>query len=316
MILINPLPNNFLVQMKYMRDAVADVLPELGLEDERVVVLDADLGHSTRAAAFGERFPDRYFQMGIAEQNMVGVAAGLAAEGKIPFVSTFAIFGARAWEQIRLSVAYSGLPVKFIFTHAGLATGPDGASHQMTEDIALMAAVPGMAVFAPSDYESARWAILSAYSWPGPAYIRMVRPKSPVIYPRDFPFSPTVIHGAGNVAIISTGLLSPVALEAQRLLSEKGIACAVYDVLRVKPLEPSWLGRGHRAFVVAEDHVRHGGLFSVVAQSVAESGEPVRMKAVNAGDCFGESGDTDELYEKYGFTSDNLARLAEEIAHG
>jgi len=297
--------------VRYMRDAVGEVLCELGERDERVVVLDADLGHSTRAAAFGERFPDRYFQMGIAEQNMVGVAAGLAAEGKIPFVSTFAIFGARAWEQIRLSVAYSGLPVRFIFTHAGIATGPDGASHQMTEDIALMAAIPGMAVFSPSDYYSAKWALREAYAWPGPAYIRMVRPKSPVVYPENYPFGPTVVHGSScETAIISTGLLTPIALEAQGLLSERGIPCVVYDVLRIKPIEPAWLGRGHRFLVVAEDHVRHGGLFSVVAQTLAEAGEIVRASSLNIGDAFGESGETDELYGRYGFTPDGLARIA------
>ncbi len=303
--------------MRYMRDAVGDVLPELGELDERVVVLDADLGHSTRAAAFADRFPDRYFQMGIAEQNMVGVAAGLAAEGKIPFVSTFAIFGARAWEQIRLSVAYSGLPVKFIFTHAGIATGPDGASHQMTEDIALMAAVPGMTVFSPSDYASAKWALREAYSCPGPAYIRMTRPKSPDVYPEDYPFSPTVLHGGpAGLAIVSTGLLTPVALRAQNLLSERGIPSVVYDVLRLKPLVPTWLEPGHAAFVVAEDHARHGGLFSVVAQSLVEQGARAIVKSLNAGDGFGESGETGELYEKYGFTPDNLARLAEEALRG
>ena len=296
-----------------MRDAVGEVLCELGERDERVVVLDADLGHSTRAAAFGERFPDRYFQMGIAEQNMVGVAAGLAAEGKIPFVSTFAIFGARAWEQIRLSVAYSGLPVKFIFTHAGIATGPDGASHQMTEDIALMASVPGMAVFSPADYPSAKWALREAHACPGPAYIRMVRPKSPVVYADDYPFGPTVVHGdAGEIAIVSTGLLTPVALEAQKLLSSKGLSSVVYDVLRIKPVESSWLGKGHRAFVVAEDHARHGGLFSVVAQTLAEAGEIVSVSCLNTGDAFGESGETHELYEKHGFTPENLARIAAE----
>ena len=297
--------------MRYMRDAVGEVLCELGKSDERVVVLDADLGHSTRAAAFGERFPSRYFQMGIAEENMVGVAAGLAAEGKIPFVSTFAIFGARAWEQIRLSVAYSGLPVRFIFTHAGLATGPDGASHQMTEDIALMASVPGMTVFSPSDYASAKWAIREAYSWPGPAYIRMTRPKGPDIYPEDYAFSPTVIRGGpAGLAIISTGLLTPVALDAQKLLASKGLSSVVYDVLRIKPVEPSWLGKGHKGIVVAEDHVRHGGLFSVVAQTLAEAGEPILVSSLNAGDAFGESGETSDLYEKHGFTPENLARIA------
>ncbi len=300
-----------------MRDAVGDVLPELGERDDRVVVLDADLGHSTRAAVFGDRFPDRYFQMGIAEQNMVGVAAGLAAEGKIPFVSTFAIFGARAWEQIRLSVAYSGLPVKFIFTHAGLATGPDGASHQMTEDIALMSAIPGMTVFSPSDYASAKWALREAYSCPGPAYIRMTRPKGPDIYPENYPFSPTVVHGGpAGLAIVSTGLLTPVALKAREILSSRGIPSVVYDVMRIKPLVPSWLGKNHSAFVVAEDHVRHGGLFSVLAQTLVEAGEVVRVVPLNMGDGFGESGETIELYEKYGFTPENLVRLAEEAVGG
>ncbi|MGB9589292.1 MAG: transketolase family protein [candidate division WOR-3 bacterium] len=303
--------------MRYMRDAVGEVLCELGERDERVVVLDADLGHSTRAAAFGDRFPDRYFQMGIAEQNMVGVAAGLAAEGKIPFVSTFAIFGARAWEQVRLSVAYSGLPVKFIFTHAGLATGPDGASHQMTEDISLMASVPGMTVFSPSDYASAKWALREAYTSPGPAYVRMTRPKGPDVYPEDHPFAPTIIHGEpADLAIISTGLLTPVALEAQRLLASRGVLSTLYDVLRIKPLEALWLSEGHRAVLVVEDHVRHGGLFSLVAQSLVELGLPVLVRSINMGDGFGESGETGELYEKYGFAPENLARLAEEAIKG
>ena len=294
--------------MKYMRDAIGDVLLELGERDRRVVVLDADLGHSTRAAKFGERFPERYFEMGIAEQNMVGVAAGLAAEGKVPFVTTFAVFGTRAWEQARLSVAYSRLPVKFLLTHAGLATGPDGASHQMAEDIALFGAIPGMRVWAPSDYWAARAAIRWAYEYEGPGYVRMVRPKSPLIYEAE-PESPLVVHGKGKgVVIMAHGLLVPVALEAKALLEKEGIEASVYDFIQLKPL-PEFEVEPGGVVLVAEDHVAHGGLASMVAPRLLEKGFRGKFLTLNLGDRFGESGETWELYSLYGFTAERIAEL-------
>ncbi len=294
--------------MKYMRDAIGDLLPELGERDPRIVVLDADLGHSTRAAKFAERFPERYFEMGIAEQNMVGAAAGLASEGKIPFVTTFAVFGTRAWEQVRLSVAYSRLPVKLLLTHAGLATGPDGASHQMAEDIALFAAVPGMRVWAPSDYWAARAAIRWAYEYEGPAYVRMVRPKSPLVYQTE-PSGPLVIHGqAADGVIMAHGLLVPIALEAQKLLEAQGVKVAVYDFIGLKPL-PEFEVPLEGLVLVAEDHVAHGGLASIVAQKLLEMGFRGKFLTLNLGDRFGESGETWELYERYGFTPKNICEM-------
>ncbi len=294
--------------MKYMRDAIGEVLLELGEQDLRVVVLDADLGHSTRAARFGERFPERYFEMGIAEQNMVGAAAGLASEGKIPFVTTFAVFGTRAWEQARLSVAYSRLPVKFLLTHAGLATGPDGASHQMAEDIALFAAIPGMAVWAPSDYWAARAAIRWAYEHEGPAYVRMVRPKSPLVYEAE-PLTPLVVHGEPTqVVLMAHGLLVPICLEAKKALESEGIQAAVYDFIRLKPL-PEFEVPETSVVLVAEDHVAHGGLASLVAQELLRKGFRGKFLTLNLGDRFGESGETWELYERYGFTAENIINM-------
>jgi transketolase len=223
-----------------IRKAYGDFLVEIG-EDRRVVVLDADLGHSTNAAKFKEKYPERYIELGIQEQNMMGIAAGLAAVGLIPFTSSFAIFSAgRPWEQIRLSIAYSNFNVKIVATHAGIATGEDGASHQMSEDISLMSSIPGMVVLSPSDYFSAKSVLRAAYNYNGYVYVRLVRPSSPTIYSGEFDYeigNAIKLREGKDISIISTGLPVHHVVKVSLEMEKEGIGVAVYDFLTVKPLD-------------------------------------------------------------------------------
>ncbi len=305
---------------KAIREAYGDFLLSVG-EDERVVVIDCDLGHSTKAAKFGERYPDRYVEIGIQEQNMMGMAAGLAAVGKIPFTSTFAIFSTgRPWEQIRLSIAYSNFNVKIVATHGGIATGEDGASHQMTEDFALMGAIPGMKVFSPSDYYSALSVLRAVYEYEGYVYIRLVRPKTPTVYPEEFPYSlgeANLIKDGEDVAVIATGIPVHHALKAALDLEKEGVSVAVYDFLSVKPLDEEAVmdaARKRHGVLVVEDHVFWGGLGMAVSSLLARKGISVPLSFVNMGDEFGRSGKYEELYRYYGLDAEGIkARIREMI---
>ncbi|MDK2887305.1 MAG: transketolase [Thermoanaerobacter sp.] len=300
------------------RDAYGKALVELGRENPDVVVLDADLAKSTKTIEFARHFPERFFDMGIAEQNMVGTAAGLAASGKIPFCSTFAIFATgRAFEIIRNSVAYSRLNVKIAASHAGITVGEDGGSHQSVEDIALMRSLPNMTVFVPADAVETRAAVRAAAQIRGPVYIRLGRPGVPVLHGDDFHFEPgrAVIMREGNDAtIIATGIMVATALEAAGLLEQEGIGVRVVNMHTIKPLDEETViaaARETGVIVTAEEHSIVGGLGGAVAETVCTH-HPVPVYRLGIPDVFGESGRPEELLEKYGLTAAHLAARVRE----
>ncbi len=301
------------------RVAYGKTLRELGAEKQDIVVLDADLAGSTKTAEFGKEFPDRFFNMGIAEANMIGAAAGLAASGKIPFCSTFAVFATgRVYDQIRNSVANPALNVKIAASHAGLTVGADGSSHQTVEDIALMRVLPNMRVFVPADAVETRALIRAAAALKGPVYIRLGRSAVPVIHKADTEILPgraVRLREGQDVAIIATGIMVAEALAAARALEEEDISAAVLDMHTIKPLDTEavlQLARTTGALVTAEEHSIIGGLGSAVAETLGE-GYPVPMERVGVEDTFGESGAPDELLEKYGLTAGDIAAAARRV---
>jgi transketolase len=302
-----------------IRKAYGDFLVEIG-EDRRVVVLDADLGHSTNAVKFKEKYPERYIELGIQEQNMMGIAAGLSAVGLIPFTSSFAIFSAgRPWEQIRLSIAYSNFNVKIVATHAGIATGEDGASHQMSEDISLMSSIPGMVVISPSDYFSAKSVLRTAYKYNGYVYIRLVRPSSPTIYSGEFDYeigNAIKLREGKDISIISTGLPVHHAVKVSLELEKEGIGVAVYDFLTVKPLDGEAIRDAAKAkygILVVEDHVMWGGLGMAVSHFLAKERIYVPINFINLGDSFGRSGKYEDLYKAFGLDAEGIKGKVLEI---
>jgi len=307
------------VEKKSLRKAFGEFLIEIGQKDSRVVALAADLAKSTYTEMFKEKFPDRHFEFGIQEQNMMGVAAGLASIGKIPFASTFAVFAAgRAYDQVRLSIAYARFNVKIIATHAGLATGEDGASHQMTEDVALMGAIPGMVVLTASDYYSTKSVLYAAYKYDGPVYVRLIRPSAPVIYDSNLKFEIgdiVEVKKGSDVAIASYGFTIHEALKAAKTLEKKGISVGVYDFLTIKPLRMKHLEifRNYKALVTVEDHVKWGGLGSNLTATLIEAGINLPMRIIAVNDVFGRSGSPEELYRYYGLDADSIVAKVEEI---
>lgn len=303
-------------KMVATRDAYADALVELGRARQDVVVLDADLAKSTKTEKFKAAFADRFFDMGIAEQNMMGTAAGLAASGKIPFVSSFAIFATgRAWEQVRNTVAYSGLNVKIAATHAGLSVGEDGSSHQALEDIALMRAISGMTVIVPADAVATRKAVFAAVDIPGPVYIRLGRPAVPIVYGGDFEFRPgkgQILREGRDVAIIAAGLMVSLAIEAWEILREQGVSATVADACTIKPMDAELvveLASRCGAVVTAEEHTIIGGLGSAVAEILCER-FPAPLERVGVRDRFGQSGSPSDLFREYGLTPSDIASAA------
>lgn len=301
------------------RDAYGEALVELGRENPAVVVLDADLSKSTKTALFARAFPERFFNVGIAEQNLMGMAAGLAAAGKIPFASTFAVFATgRAFEQVRNSIAYAGLNVKIGASHAGITVGEDGASHQSVEDLALMRAVPGMTVIVPADAVETRKAVKAAAGREGPVYLRLGRAGVPVLFGPDYPFEvgrAVRLREGRDVALLATGVMVSVALEAADLLQAEGISAEVINLHTLKPLdEEAVVGAARRcgAVVTAEEHSIIGGLGSAVAEVLAEK-NPVPMARVGIRDRFGQSGAPEELMREYGLTAGDIAGRAREV---
>ncbi|MCD6081600.1 transketolase family protein [candidate division WOR-3 bacterium] len=293
------------MQVASLRKAYGETLVELGRKNEKIVVLDADLAKSTHTYMFGEAFPDRFFDMGISEQDMMATAAGLAASGKIVFASTFAVFATgRAWDQIRIQIAYSQNNVKIVATHGGISVGEDGYTHQAIEDIALMRVLPGMRVIVPADANATRAVIKKVADVPGPFYVRLTRPPLPIIYEEV----PNVEIGKGiilkegkDVTLIAIGAMVYQALEAAKMLETMGITAKVIDMVSVKPLdEEVLLEAAHttRTIVTCEDHSVIGGLGSAVAEVLGEK-MPTRMYRVGIRDTFGVSGSPDELYEKF-----------------
>lgn len=301
------------------REAYGKALLVLGAENSNVVVLDADLSKSTKTADFGKKYPERFFNMGIAEANLLGTAAGLAAAGKIPFASTFAIFATgRAFEQIRNSIAYPKLNVKIAATHSGITVGEDGGSHQAIEDVAIMRAVPNMVVLVPADGEETRQVILAAAKYNGPVYIRMGRLDVPLLFGEDYRFEigkANVLKEGTDVAIMANGVMVSMALEAAALLAADGISVSVVNVASVKPLDEETIvqiAKQTKAVVTAEEHNIIGGLGSAIAEVLGEK-QPTPMVRVGLKDTFGESGRPNELLEKYGLTKENLVKAVHEV---
>lgn len=303
-------------QMIATRDAYGEALAALGAENPRVVALDADLSGSTRSAEFGKRFPDRFFNVGIAEANMVGMAAGLALTGKIPFASTFAIFGAgRAYDQVRNAICYPNLNVKIAVSHAGLTLGEDGASHQMIEDIALMRVLPNMTVLVPADAVEAKLMVKAAAEHVGPVYLRFGRPAVPVVFDDSYKFEigkAPVLRDGGDVAIFACGIMVSEALAAAETLAAEGIAARVINVSSIKPLDVETIVAAARdcgCAVTAEEHNVLAGMGGAVAEVLAEH-HPVPLLRVGVKDTFGESGTPRQLMEKYGLTANDVAAAA------
>lgn len=300
------------------REAYGKALAELGGNNIRVVALDADLSKSTKTADFAGVFPERFFNMGIAEQNLIGTAAGLAAAGKIPFASTFAVFATgRAFEQIRNSVAYTGLNVKIAATHAGVTVGEDGGSHQSVEDIAAMRSLPNMTVFVPADGAETFGAVRAAAEMNGPVYIRLGRAGVPPVHGEGFRFVPgkaVVIREGRDAAIIATGIMVTAALEAAAALAGEGIEARVISMHTIKPLDVEAVvlaARETGALVTAEEHSVIGGLGGAVCEAVCQH-YPVPVKRVGLPDVFGESGKPDELLEKFGLTPSGIVDAVRE----
>lgn len=301
------------------RKVYGEVLRDLGRVNPRIVALDADLSGSTKTALFGREFPDRFFNMGIAEQNMIGTAAGLAAVGKIPFASTFAIFATgRPWEQIRQSVAYSSVNVKIVATHGGVTVGADGGSHQAVEDLALMRALPNMTVIAPADGIETRRVIEALADYQGPAYVRLTRNAWPVIYDEDYEFvigRASTLRDGRDLTFIACGLMVHHALEAAEELEGRGVSARVVNMSTIKPLDETAVLEAAEetgAIVTAEEHLITGGLGSAVAEVLAEQ-RPTPMWRVGVRDKFGISGEPNDLLEHFGLLPRHLVAAAHEV---
>jgi transketolase len=289
-----------------------EALEILGTENENVVVLDADLSGATKTNIFAEKYPERFFDMGIAEQDMIGTAAGLSTCGKIPFAASFAVFAAgRTYDQIRASVCYPKLNVKICGTHAGITVGEDGATHQMLEDIGLMRGLPNMTVLCPSDDISTRWAVEEAAKINGPVYIRLSRAATPVIYEKGEVFSlgKAVMHGTGTIAtIFATGVEVCEALKAQELLAQEGINIRVVDMISIKPIDEDIIVKCAAEtdrLISIEDHSIIGGLGTAISEVLTEK-YPARLTRMGMKDCFGQSGKAAELQAFYKLDADAI----------
>lgn len=298
------------------REAYGQALEELGAVRQDVVVLDADLSKSTKTSMFQSKYPDRFFNAGIAEQNLMGLAAGFAAAGKVPFASTFAVFATgRAYDQIRNSICYPRLNVKIAATHAGITVGEDGGSHQALEDINLMRGLPNMTVLVPADGPEAKNAVKAAAEYEGPVYIRLGRSGVPTITDADAPFvigKGRVMREGSDVTLIGCGMMVAKALEAADALAEEGVSAAVIDMSTIKPIDRELIvewAKKTGAIVTAEEHNIIGGLGSAVAEVLVEEAL-VPMERVGIEDVFGESGTGGELVEKYHLTAEHIVEKA------
>jgi transketolase len=301
---------------KATRDAFGRALESLGADLPNLIVVDGDVSNSTRTEWFGKKHPDRFFNVGIAESNLVGVAGGLASAGKTSLVASFAAFVmCNAYDQLRMSVAYPHLDVKVVGSHAGISIGEDGASQMGIEDVSLACSLPGFVVIVPADEESARAATKAMLAYKGPVYLRLGRPEVPKIYKEGAPFEigkANTLRDGSDVTLVANGLMVAAALDAAEALAAEGVNARVLDVHTVKPIDRDALTRAAEetgALVVAEEHLAHGGLGSVVAVTLSET-HPVPIRYVNLGDRFGESGAPDALLEAYGLTAGKVAEAA------
>jgi len=301
------------------REAYGNALAEFG-SDSRIVVLDADLSKSTKTDTFKKKYPERFFNMGIAEGNMMATAAGISTCGKIVFASTFAIFASeRGCEQIRNSICYPALNVKIGASHAGITVGEDGASHQCIEDIAIMRALPNMTVICPADAVETRHAVKAAIEHDGPVYIRLGRMAVPVLYDESsfrFELGKGIEVAEGtDVTIIATGMMVHIAMEAAEMLRQEGISARVIDIHTIKPIDRDLIIKAARetgAIVTAEEHTVMGGLGSAVAEVLVQN-YPVPLKMVGVEDKFGKSGKPDRLMEMYGLTAGNIVGKVKDV---
>ncbi|SHM58312.1 transketolase [Caldanaerovirga acetigignens] len=297
------------------RDAYGEALAELGEEIKEIVVLDADLSKSTKTSVFAKKFPERFFNMGIAEQNLMGTAAGLATCGKIPFASTFAIFATgRAFEQVRNSICYPNLNVKIAATHAGITVGEDGATHQSIEDIALMRVMPNMTVISPADATETKMAVRAAAQIKGPVYLRLGRHPVETIFGEGYEFKPgkgVILREGKDVAIIATGVMVAEALKAAEMLEKDDIKAMVVNIHTIKPIDEEVILKAAEcgAIVTAEEHSIIGGLGSAVAEVLSEK-KPVPIKRIGIRDVFGMSGKPEELMKAYGLAAEDIAEAA------
>lgn len=304
------------MEQLYQRDIYGKSLIELGKKYPEIVVLDADLSGSTRTALFAKEFPERFFNFGVAEQNMAATAAGLASCGKIVFLSTFAMFATgRAWDQIRNSIAYNNLNVKIVASHAGISVGPDGSSHQALEDIALMCAIPNMQVIVPCDGTQTRDAVFAAAEKSGPFYIRMGRAKVPTQENKGkFVFGKAQLLNPGSdIAIIACGVMVQEALNATGILASKKIKARVINMHTLKPIDSQIIiqaARETKGIVVCEEHSIFGGLATLVDAVVAEN-SPCRVMRIGVKNRFGQSGEPLELMREYNLTCDDIVTAAE-----
>jgi transketolase len=302
-------------EKKDTRSGFGDGLTELGRENKDVVALCADLTGSLKMNQFEEENPDRFFQVGIAEANMIGIAAGMTIGGKIPFTGTFANFStSRVYDQIRQAVAYSGKNVKICASHAGLTLGEDGATHQVLEDIGMMKMLPGMTVINPCDYNQTKAATKAIADLEGPVYLRFGRPKVPVFMNEPFVIGKAIqLQEGADVSIFATGHLVWEALEACKTLNEKGISAEVINIHTIKPLDRKAVldsANKTKCVVTAEEHMKNGGLGDSIAQVISED-KPMPIEYVAVNDSFGESGTPDQLMEKYGLNAEAIVKAAE-----
>ncbi|HLA51205.1 MAG TPA: transketolase family protein [Thermodesulfobacteriota bacterium] len=308
-----------MTQLVATRDVYGETLARLGESSQEIVVLDADLSGSTKTNIFAKKFPERFFNMGVSEADMMGTAAGLAAAGKIPFASTFAIFASgRAWEQVRQSIAYPKLNVKIVASHGGITVGEDGASHQAIEDIAIMRAIPNMTVIVPCDGVETRSVIQEIVKYNGPVYVRVARGKFPVVLPEDYKFAigkGVVVRDGKDAAIIANGLMVSHALQAAAMLEKEGLNIRVINMSTIKPIDRELIIKGAQetgAIVTCEEHSIIGGLGEAVASVVVEEC-PVPMKRVGIQDRFGQSGLAEELLIHYGLMPKDIAAAMKEV---
>lgn len=300
------------------RQSYGEALAKLGRENKNIVVLDADLSGATKTSIFAKEIPERFFDMGIAEQDMLSTAAGMSTFGKIPYVSTFAVFAAgRAYDQVRNSICYPKLNVKICATHAGITVGEDGATHQMIEDLGMMRGLPNMTVLSTSDDIQTKWAVEEISKIDGPVYLRLCRLATPVIYEENqkFEIGKAIQSGEGEDAtIFATGVTVAESLKAKEELEKEGINIRVVDVHTIKPIDKEMIikcAKETKKLISVEDHNVIGGLGTAIADVLAES-YPTKLIKIGINDTFGKSGKAEELLKYYGLTADNIINLVKE----
>ena len=308
-----------MTESKSLRVAYGETLAKLGESNKNIVVLDADLAHATMTSLFAEKFPDRFYNFGIAEANMVCASAGFAFEGFIPFVSTFALFGTgRAYELIRNAVAYAHANVKFAFSHSGLSVGEDGASHQSIEDISLMRNIPGMTILVPCDPVETEKAVKAAVEIKGPVYLRVARPVCPCLTNEHDPFIPgraNILKDGPQASIFTMGLMVAEVLEAAKLLEQEGISVTVANFHTIKPFDNETalkLAKTTGAVLTVEEHSIIGGLGSAAAEALAGKGE-FKFERLGIMDQFGKSGTPKDLFREYGLSAENIAKTCKRL---